>query len=105
MNQPHSTQHLVSPRLYFLIFAALIAGTLITVSAALVDLEVYLGKGPWNISLALTIAVTKATLVVLYFMHMRWSHRLNWVFAGASLLWLALLIGMTSVDFIVRATE
>jgi cytochrome c oxidase subunit 4 len=50
----------------------------------------------------MTIAVFKATLVVLYFMHLRWSGRLIWIFAGASILWLFLLIGLVMADVLTR---
>jgi len=88
--------HVVSPKLYFLILAALLLGTAGTVAAAQVDL------GPFNIVVALTIAVIKATLVVLFFMHMKYSHRLNWIFFAAAVIWLILLISMTLVDVIAR---
>jgi len=94
-----SSDHVVSPKIYLLIFAALMVGTAATVWAARIDL------GALNIVVAMTIAVIKATLVVLYFMHLRYSHRLNWIFGGASLLWLALLIGLTVTDVIARMTE
>jgi len=91
-----SHDHIVSPKIYLLVFAALMIGTAATVGAARVDL------GPLNIVVAMTIAVIKATLVVLYFMHLRYSHRLNWIFGGASILWLLLLIGMVLTDVISR---
>src|SRR5689334_18349374 len=56
----------------------------------------------FNLLLALLIACTKATLVVLYFMHLRWSEKLNWAFAGMSIFFLILLIGMTFDDFLTR---
>jgi len=94
-----NSDHVVSPRIYLLIFAALMVGTAATVWAARIDL------GPLNIVVAMTIAVIKATLVVLYFMHLRYSHRLNWIFGGASILWLILLVGLTVTDVIARMTE
>ena len=91
--------HIVPLRIYFLVFAALMVGTALTVMAARVDL------GPMNIVVALVIAGVKAALVVLYFMHMRYSHRLNWIFAGAAVLWLFLLIGVTMADVLARLVE
>lgn len=91
--------HIVSPKIYLLIFAALMAGTAATVWAARIDL------GALNIVVAMTIAVIKATLVVLYFMHLRYSHHLNWIFGGASILWLILLVGLTVTDVMARMTE
>lgn len=91
--------HIVPLRIYFLVFAALMVGTALTVMAARVDL------GPLNIVVALAIAGVKAALVVLYFMHMRYSHRLNWIFAGAAVLWLFLLVGVTMADVLARLVE
>ena len=91
--------HIVPLRIYFLVFAALMVGTALTVMAARVDL------GPLNIAVALAIASVKAALVVLYFMHMRYSHRLNWIFAGAAVLWLVLLVGVTMADVLARMVE
>ena len=91
--------HIVPLRIYFLVFAALMVGTALTVMAARVDL------GPLNIVVALAIAGVKAALVVLYFMHMRYSHRLNWIFAGAAVLWLFLLVGVTMADVLARVVE
>ena len=69
------SEHIVPVRVYFLIFLALLVGTALTVLAAFVDF-------PWrfNTIVALTIASVKATLVVLYFMHVRYSPRLVWIF-------------------------
>lgn len=91
-----STSHVVSLRTYFLIFTALMVLTGVTVAVATVDL------GRLNIITALSIAVLKATLVLLYFMHLRYSPRLTWLVVGAAFLWLALMIGMTLVDPLTR---
>jgi cytochrome c oxidase subunit 4 len=90
------SEHVVSPKIYLLILAALLAGTAATVWVAQHDL------GPLNLAVALTIAVIKATLVVLFFMHLKYSHRLNWIFLAAALIWLILLISMTLVDVLAR---
>ncbi len=90
------SEHIVSPKIYLLILTALLVGTAVTVWVAQIDL------GPWSLAVALTIAVIKATLVVLFFMHMKYSHRLNWIFFAAAIIWLVLLISMTLVDIIAR---
>ena len=90
------SEHVVSPKVYLLILVALLAGTVATVWVAQTDL------GPLNLAVALTIAVIKATLVVLFFMHMKYSHRLNWIFFAAAIIWLILLISMTLVDVVAR---
>jgi cytochrome c oxidase subunit 4 len=71
--------------MYYMVFGALIVGTILTVAAAKVDL------GPLNNVLMLAIAGTKATLVILFFMHVRWSSRLTWVVAMAGFFWLLIL--------------
>jgi cytochrome c oxidase subunit 4 len=68
------SEHIVSVRVYITIFLALLVGTALTVAAAFFDFP-----GRLNTIVALTIAVVKATLVVLYFMHVRYSARLVWV--------------------------
>ena len=88
--------HVVPLKTYFAIFGALMAGTALTVFVAFQDL------GPMNTVVALTIAAIKALLVVLYFMHVKYSSRLTWVFAAAGFLWLVLMIGLTMADFDTR---
>ncbi|MGH9962822.1 MAG: cytochrome C oxidase subunit IV family protein, partial [Pyrinomonadaceae bacterium] len=65
------SEHIVSVRVYIVIFLALMAGTAITVWAGKQDF-----REPLNVVIALTIAVIKATLVILFFMHVRYSARL-----------------------------
>jgi len=97
MSETHD--HVISPKIYLGVFAALMVGTWLTVYVARFDL------GQWNIVVAMTIAVAKATLVVLYFMHLRYSEKLNWVFAGAAIFWLLLLIGLVMADFVAQGFE
>ena len=89
--------HVVPRKIYFAVAAALMILLVATYAAAQIDL------GPFNIVVALAIAFTKAILVVLFFMEVKWSSRLTWLIAGAGLLWLALLIGGTLDDFMTRA--
>lgn len=89
-------EHIVSPKIYYGIFIALTVLTVVTWSIAKVDL------GRMNAVVALTIAVIKATLVVLYFMHVRYSSRLTWVFVGAGFFWLAILVALTLSDYMTR---
>ena len=63
------SEHVVSPKIYVVILLALLLGTFLTVEAALRDF------GHWNIVIALAIASGKAILVILYFMHARYSPR------------------------------
>ncbi len=89
-------EHIVSPRVYFVIFTALAVLTVVTWSVAKIDLRIL------NVIVALTIAVIKATLVVLYFMHVRYSSRLTWVFVCAGFFWLAILVALTLSDYETR---
>lgn len=88
--------HIIPVRTYLVIFAALVVLFILTVAVAFVNL------GPLNFAVAITIAVTKAVLIILYFMHVRYSSRMTWVFAGAAFIWLALMLGMTMADYISR---
>lgn len=88
--------HVVPLGTYFAIITALVGLTVLTVFTAKMDL------GPWNTVVALTIAVTKATLVVLFFMHVFWAKKLVWVFVGASLVWFFIMIAFTMQDFMSR---
>jgi cytochrome c oxidase subunit IV len=91
------SEHIVSVKVYLMIFAALIAGTALTVWAGLQDFP-----GPLNVVIALTIAVIKATLVVLYFMHVRYSSRLIWVIFASALFWMGILFALTFSDYWTR---
>jgi cytochrome c oxidase subunit 4 len=90
------SDHIVSPRVYVGVFLALIVFTGLTVFAATVDL------GLWNTPVALVIAVAKAMLVVLYFMHVKYSSRLVSLAIGGSILWLLLLIAGAGSDYLSR---
>jgi cytochrome c oxidase subunit 4 len=87
---------IVSKKVYFAVFAALIALTALTTGVAFIDL------GAMNTVAALGIAVLKASLVVLFFMHLKWSSHLMRVAGGAALVWLVILIGLTLSDFATR---
>jgi cytochrome c oxidase subunit IV len=88
-----NSQHIVSIKLYATIFGALLLLTLATAGVAFVDLG-----GELNTIAALTIAIVKALLVILFFMHVRYSSRLTWVFAGAGFFWLLILLTLTMAD-------
>jgi cytochrome c oxidase subunit IV len=91
------SEHIVPVRIYLMIFFVLLVGTALTVAAAFVDF-------PWrfNTVVALTIATIKATFVVLYFMHVRYSARLVWVILVAAFFWMAILFAFTFSDYFTR---
>src|SRR5215469_13317972 len=91
--------HVVSPKIYATILAALLIGTVVTVQAAKIDL------GPWNIVLALTIAVTKMTLVILFFMHGKYSPGRTKLIIISGFFWLAIMLALTLADYTTRHPE
>jgi cytochrome c oxidase subunit 4 len=88
--------HVVPLRVYALVFGALLTLTGVTAWVAFLDL------GPLNTIAAMTIAAVKALLVVLYFMHVRWSSRLTRLFIAAGIFWLLILILLTLGDYDTR---
>lgn len=91
---PHHQAPLMS---YFLVFLALMALTVLTVWVSRIDL------GTLNTVVALAIAVIKATVVILWFMHVIHSPRLTWIVVIASFLWLGVLFVLTFSDYLTRA--
>lgn len=91
------SEHIVSIRVYVTIFLALMAGTALTVWAGFRDFP-----EPLNVIIALTVACVKATLVVLYFMHVRYSSRLIWVIVASAIFWLGILFALTLSDYWTR---
>jgi cytochrome c oxidase subunit IV len=82
--------------MYYGVFLALLVGTGLTVAAAFVNM------GAMNNVVMLTIACIKALLVILFFMHVRWSTRLTWVVVAAGFFWLLILFGLTMTDYLSR---
>ncbi|HEY6802609.1 MAG TPA: cytochrome C oxidase subunit IV family protein [Pyrinomonadaceae bacterium] len=98
------SEHIVPVRIYITIFLVLLVGTALTVFAAFQDFSVTVGghELPLNTIIALTIAVTKATFVVLYFMHVRYSSRLIAVIVTSALFWMAIMFALTFSDYWTR---
>ena len=88
--------HVAPKSLYYTIFGLLILGTFLTVVAAKVDL------GALNNVVMLGIACAKASLVVLFFMHVRWSTRLTWVVVCSGVFWLLIMFTLTMSDYLTR---
>jgi cytochrome c oxidase subunit 4 len=88
--------HILPKSSYYAVYVALLVLLAATVGAAYVDL------GRLNFLVSLTIAVIKAVLIALIFMHVRYSERLVWIFAGASVLWLAILLALSMNDYFTR---
>ena len=93
------TGHILPTRIYYTIFAVLMLCTFLTVWIAFFDL------GPLNTIAALAIAVFKAVLVVLFFMHVKYSTRLTWAVVAGSVFWFGIMIALTMADYLTRAWQ
>ena len=96
MTHPHAQHHVVPTRIYYVIFGLLLLCTYLTVQVAFIDL------GPFNTVVALGIACFKAIVVVLYFMHLKYSPRLTWLVVVGGLFWLGILFVHTFSDYLTR---
>jgi cytochrome c oxidase subunit IV len=98
--------HVVPPTTYAIILGCLLVFTGLTVWASYIDLgDTVLPFGlvlHWNPVVALAIACTKMTLVVLFFMHVKYSTKLTKLTVGAGFFTFIVLIGMTLADYISR---
>jgi len=92
----HSHHHVVPPSTLFAVFAALLVLMVLTVIVAFQPL------GNFNLPIALTIAVIKATLIMLFFMEVKYGSKLLWVFAGTSFVFLLIMLIMTMNDYLTR---
>jgi cytochrome c oxidase subunit IV len=98
------SEHIVPVRVYLLVFAALAALTITTYYAATIDMEkMFNTHFPLNSAVALTIAVTKAVLVILFFMHVKYSGRLTKMVVVAGFFWLGIMLTITMSDYLFRA--
>jgi len=93
------SEHIVSPKIYAVIFLALMVGTFLTVFAAGRDF------GRMNVVIALGIATIKATLVILFFMHGKYSSRRTKLVIVSGFFWLAIMLGLTIADYSTRHAE
>jgi cytochrome c oxidase subunit IV len=99
LGESRVSEHIVSPKVYIAIFAILMLGTGITVWAA------FQNFGPFNIVIALAIATIKATFVVLYFMHARYSPKRTQLVIVCSIFWLAIMLALTLSDYDTRSHD
>jgi cytochrome c oxidase subunit 4 len=88
--------HIVPRKIYVIIWASLMFLLLLTWGIAQFNL------GALNVVAALTIAVTKMLLVILFFMHVRYSSRRTWIFVAAGFIWLLIMIDLTLGDYLTR---
>lgn len=88
--------HVIPVRTYLEVFAILMALLVATVVGS------FLPLGPLHLPVALLIAAAKAVLIILYFMHVRYSNRLTWVFSSAAFVWLVILLVFSLADYFSR---
>jgi cytochrome c oxidase subunit IV len=88
--------HISPIRTYLLIFGTLMVGTAVTVAAAFINL------GALNFPVAISIAIIKATLVILFFMHLKYSSKLTKLVCGCAFFFLFVLFGLTMSDYLSR---
>jgi cytochrome c oxidase subunit IV len=86
-------------RIYYKVAATLMALLVVTVAVA------YINLGPLNPVIAMAVAAVKAALVAAIFMHLRFSSPMMRLFAGAGIVWLAILISLTLGDYLTRVPE
>lgn len=90
------SEHIVAPRTYVTVYLVLLLFTGLTAGVAYFDLGVF------SPIVALTIAIIKALLVVLIFMHAFYSPKLVWAVAGTALFWLGIMFVLTMSDYLTR---
>ena len=98
MSDAGSEHHVISWKIYIAVFLALCVLTVLTVAAATVDFG-----GPLNLIVALGIAITKAALVVLFFMHAWYSSRLTGLVIASSIAFFIILVFLTMTDYLSRS--
>ena len=94
---PEQSHSHPTPGLYLIIVVTLFVGTVLTWWISFIDL------GIWNPIVALTIAVIKAVLVILFFMHVYYSTKLTKLTVAAGFFWLLIMITMSLSDYLTRA--
>jgi cytochrome c oxidase subunit 4 len=103
VQQVVETHHIIEPSVYLKVFAALTVLFILTVLVAFFDISERTGWAPANIVIALIIAFIKATIIVLYFMHVKFSSRLTQMFCIMGLVWLMILFIFAFGDYFSRS--
>ena len=102
MSDNHTEEQHIGIPGYLIVFGILVVGTVATYLVALRDLDGLLFPGA-NTLVALLIAFTKMSCVMLFFMHVYWSKKLIWLSAIASFFWLAIMFAFTMQDYFTRS--
>jgi cytochrome c oxidase subunit 4 len=100
-------EHVVSPKIYVAVLLTLMVLLVLTIVATFVDLDKLLGRGQqgtayWNMAVAILIAICKAVLIILFFMHVKYSSKVTWAFATAGFVWLGILMTLSLSDYLSR---
>jgi cytochrome c oxidase subunit 4 len=97
-----AADHHPTPKDYMYVFLALLALLVMTCGLSFVDFDRLLPGHFWSTAIALLIAIAKALLIMLYFMHVKTGPKRAWVFAGAGFLWLGILVVLSFSDYVTR---
>jgi cytochrome c oxidase subunit 4 len=95
-DEKHAVGHIVSPRIYVFVFLGLLGFTFTTYGVSMLDL------GPFNALVAITIAMIKSMLVLLFFMHVKYSPKMTKVTLFAGFCFLLILLALSMTDYISR---
>jgi cytochrome c oxidase subunit 4 len=98
-NNQHSDHHIVPVSVYLMVFVALMFGTALTTGVAFIDL------GPFNTVVALIIAFIKMSLVILFFMHVKYQPGLTRIAIICAFFWLGIMMTLTLSDELSRGWE
>ena len=93
-------ERVISSLTYIVVCIILVLMTFVTVSVSFIHLPQF-----WHIAFGLIIGLTKASLVVLFFMHVKQASRVTWVFAGSAFLWLGIMIALILTDYGTRRNQ
>ncbi len=88
--------HIASPKSYVIIWATLMILLFVTWGLAEINLQ------PFNVAVALLIALAKMLLVIFFFMHVRFTPRVTWVFVAAGFIWFLIMVDLTLSDYLTR---
>ena len=94
--------HVVSPKIYIKVLSTLMLLLVVTVAAACLDLDHIFHAPYWNMTIAVLIAITKAVLIILFFMHVKYNSQVVWAFASAAFVWLGIMMGLSLSDYTTR---
>jgi cytochrome c oxidase subunit 4 len=95
-DQRDDHHHIVTPATYVKAILALMVLLIVTVLAARVEM------GILNVPIALAIATTKAVVIMMYFMHLKFSSKLVWIFAGVAFVFVGIMFALTMSDYFTR---